>query len=71
MNGPCPDGGEHAHVIQGSHLRKVDPGNKISPVNLTFLSESSNRGPSRNEGEAWSGDHTCNVDTQEPGAEGM
>ena len=40
---------------KGLGLRKVYPGSNIDLVNLTFLSASSNKGPSGNECEARNG----------------
>lgn len=57
----------NTHVLhKGLGLRKVYPGNNIDPVYLTFLSESSNKGPSGNECEA----RSSNVGNQVTEAEG-
>lgn len=71
MTGPRPAREERSHATQGTQPRKVYPGHNIYPVNLAFLSESSNRGPSRNGCEARSGDHMRIVGIREAEAEGL
>lgn len=60
------EGNTHVQRM-GLSLRKVYPGSNIDPVNLTFLSASSNKGPSGSECEARSG----HVGIQVAEAEGL